>query len=205
METELLYVADPMCSWCFAFAPQLEQIQTDLRPGIGFRIVLGGLAPDDDTPMSQEMCGYIKSAWRSIEERTSTRFNWDYWDHNQPSRSTWPACRAVLAASPRGPEMFQAIQRAYYQEAKDPSKLDVLLAIASDLAFDVPSFATAIQAPVTREALQQEFQLRDQLGARSFPSVALRQGEQLTLLTSGWVEEAALRDQLGSQGLLRTD
>lgn len=202
MQTELLYVADPMCSWCFAFAAQLERVQADLRPSVGFRIVLGGLAPDDETPMPQEMLGYIQSAWRSIEERTTARFNWDYWDNNQPSRSTWPACRAVLAAGDRGHEMFNAIQQAYYRGARDPSNFEVLVEIGAELGFEPEAFAATIQSPATRAVLQGEFELRDQLGARSFPSLGLRQGEQLSLLTSGWVDEEALRSQLAARDLL---
>ena len=31
MTAALYYVADPMCSWCWGFAPELEAIRTDLR------------------------------------------------------------------------------------------------------------------------------------------------------------------------------
>lgn len=203
VDRELLYVADPMCSWCYAFAPVLKSVRTDLRGDVGTRLVLGGLARDDDQPMSQETREYIQGAWRSIEQRTPARFNWEYWDHCQPRRSTWPACRAVLAAGDRGEEMFEAIQRAYYQEARDPSDLGVLAAIAGELGFDGDGFARSMQSAEMRNGLKREFQLRDRLYARSFPSVGVRTGEEYRLLASGWVEEPELRAILDREQLLR--
>ncbi|MFT7668746.1 MAG: putative protein-disulfide isomerase [Planctomycetota bacterium] len=202
MNKQLFYIADPMCSWCFAFAPLIDRVQQSLAAGVTLRYVLGGLAPDDQQPMSDETKGYIKSAWQSIEARTTTRFNWEYWDVCQPKRSTWPACRAVLAAGDRGPEMFAAIQQAYYLDARDPSNFEVLVEIGAQLGFDPSAFHEAIDSPKASAALTQDFELRDKLGARSFPSLGVGQNGQLKLLTSGWIEEAQLLSTLEREGLL---
>ena len=202
---ELLYIADPMCSWCFAFAPILASVRANLRDDVNVRYVLGGLAQDSDEPMDDETKSYVQGAWRSIEARTNARFNWDYWEHCTPRRSTWPACRAVLVAGERGlsEEMFHAIQRAYYQEARDPSDLAELAKIASELGFDREEFAGAIQSDEARARLFEEFDLRNEVGARSFPSLGLRRGSETKLLTSGWAEEQDLRTVLSRDGLLQ--
>ncbi len=199
---QLLYIADPMCSWCFAFAPILQRVREDLVDGVQFRLILGGLAEDDEEPMSAETSEYIRGAWRSIEARTPVRFNWEYWERCTPRRSTWPACRAVLAAGVRGEEMFEAIQQAYYQGARDPSDLGVLADIAEELGFARQPFAIAIQSPEMRRELLSQFEQRRQIGARAFPSIAVRRAADVQLLTSGWVEEAGLRAVLAREGLL---
>ncbi|NPC76191.1 DsbA family protein, partial [Corallococcus exiguus] len=41
---EVLYVGDPMCSWCWGGSPGLLQLEAEaLRRGIPFRIRVGGL------------------------------------------------------------------------------------------------------------------------------------------------------------------
>ncbi|MGH8568578.1 MAG: DsbA family protein, partial [Gammaproteobacteria bacterium] len=116
---KLHYVHDPMCSWCWAFGPTWREIRARLPSGIATGRVLGGLAPDTREPMPEAMRQYIRGTWRRIErEVPGTRFNFGFWNRCRPRRSTYPACRAVIAAISRGPEfeepMIEAIQRAYY-------------------------------------------------------------------------------------------
>ncbi|KRT58921.1 hypothetical protein Ga0076813_14514, partial [endosymbiont of Ridgeia piscesae] len=53
--TTLFYIHDPMCSWCWAFAPVLDKLQRQLPAEIRFTRLLGGLAPDNPAPMAAEM------------------------------------------------------------------------------------------------------------------------------------------------------
>ena len=47
----LFYVHDPMCSWCWAFAPTWAEIKQNLPEHIKVRYLLGGLASDSNEPM----------------------------------------------------------------------------------------------------------------------------------------------------------
>ena len=120
----LLYIMDPMCSWCWAFAPIFKQLKQELPKDLEIYTLLGGLAPDSDSPMPEAMRQKIEQTWRYIEEKTDTQFNYQFWTDNTPRRSTYPACRAVIAAGNHsdelGDQMIQAIQHAYYLEAKKP-------------------------------------------------------------------------------------
>ena len=72
----LYYVHDPMCSWCWAFRPVWSEIVQGLPAGIEARRLLGGLAPDSDQPMPDEMRQKIISIWRVIKRRVpGTAFN----------------------------------------------------------------------------------------------------------------------------------
>jgi predicted DsbA family dithiol-disulfide isomerase len=55
MATELLYFHDPMCSWCWAFRPAFMALHARLPKVLTLRRVVGGLAPDNDQPMPEEM------------------------------------------------------------------------------------------------------------------------------------------------------
>ena len=96
---KLYYVHDPMCSWCWGYRPTAELLFADLPKDIVRENVLGGLAPDSDEPMSDELLQRIPKHWRTIREMLGTEFNFDFWTECAPRRSTYPACRAVIAAS----------------------------------------------------------------------------------------------------------
>ena len=64
--------------------------------------------------MAAEQQAMIKAHWRTIEEKLGTQFNYEFWDTNTPRRSTYNACRAVIAAGNQGHQvaMVEAIQQA---------------------------------------------------------------------------------------------
>ena len=177
MLSKLYYFHDPMCSWCYAFRPAWRQIKASLPDKVKLIYLLGGLAPDSDVPMPQEMRDYIQSHWQHIEEVVpGTKFNYDFWRNCQPRRATYPACRAVLAARRQGmadDRMIDAIQDAYYLHARNPADTDTLVALASELGLDKKSFlADLISDDLDQELIAEIHQSR-KLGAMGFPSLVL--------------------------------
>lgn len=113
MPTTLYYVHDPMCSWCWGFRPALDALLAGLPPSVRVERLLGGLASDSDEPMSDSMREQLQQTWRRIQRRIpGTRFDFDFWARCSPRRSTWPACRAVIAARRQDPAFDQAMTYA---------------------------------------------------------------------------------------------
>ena len=191
----LLYVVDPMCSWCWGFTGVRAEVSEEF-PDLEWQLVMGGLAPDSDEPMDEETRAYVQDAWRAVAQRTGAEFNHDFWTECAPRRSTYPSCRAVIVAGESGKseEMLAAIQRAYYQEARNPSDTETLTALAADIGLDPAAFETALHSPDTQTRLEGDFALRSAIGAYSFPSVGLLDGEEAQLVATGWCDAQALSD-----------
>ncbi|MDH3887867.1 MAG: DsbA family protein [Gammaproteobacteria bacterium] len=174
----LYYVHDPMCSWCWGFAPVLAQLLQRLPAEIRVMRLLGGLAVDSDQPMPVELQRTIEATWQRIQERIpGTQFNYDFWRQCAPRRSTWPACRAVIAARAQGDEfderMTRAIQLAYYTQARNPSDEHTLLELADELGLDSNAFAAALAGKAVQQQLLGEIERARQLHATGFPSLVL--------------------------------
>ena len=174
----LYYVHDPMCSWCWGFTKTWYQLQSVLPENIQVIRLLGGLAPDTDAPMPNETKQMVIGNWQRIEQHIAgIKFNFDFWDKNEPRRSTYPACRAVIAARQQGKEfdlaMTQAIQTAYYQQARNPSNDSTLIELADELKLDKEVFSHALQDPKTHETLINEIKQSRGMNADSFPGLVL--------------------------------
>ncbi|HEX9794071.1 MAG TPA: DsbA family protein [Planctomycetota bacterium] len=204
MSRALLYVVDPMCSWCWGFAPVIAELQAALAPGVGLRYVMGGLAPDSAAPMDAATRAYVQDAWRAVAARTGAAFNHEFWTRCAPRRSTYPACRAMLLARAAGKEgaLLTAIQHAYYRDARNPSDAEVLADLAAGLGMDRAAFLRGLGDPRTQAVLEADFALRDRMGARGYPSLGVETGGQAALLSSGWKDAATLRPLLAAAGLL---
>lgn len=174
----LIYVHDPMCSWCWGFRPAFQRLLALLPESIGVTRVLGGLAADSDLLMPEEMQNRLQQTWRTIQERIpGTKFNFDFWTHCAPRRSTYPACRGVIAARQQGAEYDEkityAIQSAYYLEAKNPSDDSTLIDIAKSMGLDANKFEKALNSTATQQILADEIDFGRKLGGQGFPSLIL--------------------------------
>ncbi|MCG9739665.1 DsbA family protein [Shewanella insulae] len=170
---KLYYVYDPMCSWCWGFKPVWEKIEQALSGEIEIVYLLGGLAPDSDQAMPMAMQLQIAAYWRRIEALLGTEFNHEFWALNTPRRSTYPACRAILAARAQQAEgtMLTAIQKAYYLQARNPSDNEVLIDLASKVGLDKTQFSADLLHEETQEALLAEIHFARSIGGNSFPSL----------------------------------
>ena len=177
----LYYYHDPMCSWCWGFRTTAEQLFSRLPQGIQRVNILGGLAPDSDAAMPMEQQLAIQQHWRRIEDALGTPFNHDFWSNCKPRRSTYPACRAVIAAARQAREeaMIEAIQQAYYLRAMNPSDTDTLEILARELQLDLDRFSTDLASSRTRKNLQQQVDFARRSPIRGFPSLVLEHDGQL--------------------------
>jgi len=179
----LYYVYDPMCSWCWGYAPTWSRLEAELeKAGIKVEYLLGGLASDSDEPMPKEMQRFLEQTWRKIHTQLGTEFNFDFWSLCKPRRSTYPACRAALIAREADLEqaMVQGIQHAYYLEAKNPSDIETLVSIAASIGLDAAWFTQQMQGKSVNQRLMEEIANVQQFPIRGFPSLVLGDKGQLT-------------------------
>jgi len=179
MPVTLYYAHDPMCSWCWAFRSTWDHVSGAIAGNIKLVRLLGGLAPDTVEPMPEELQHMLRDTWRNIQARVpGTEFNFDFWSKCKPRRSTYPACRAVIAACRQRGEnhepMTRAIQRAYYLEARNPSDDETLVALANDLHLDVDQFSRDLNSKETRRELDRHIVLCRHMNIPGFPALVVQ-------------------------------
>ena len=165
--------------------------------------VLGGLAADTDQPMPAEMQAALRSTWRKIQQHVpDTHFNFEFWNQCVPRRSTYPACRAVLAArkqdKTRELAMIEAIQNAYYQQARNPSSRDTLLACAHDIGLNCQRFERDMDSDDIELQLQREIRLAEHLGAQGYPSLVLEANDEYFFIEIDYLDASIMLDKITS-------
>jgi putative protein-disulfide isomerase len=177
----LYYIHDPMCSWCWGFRPTWDVIQATLPQAVEVEYVAAGLAPDSDQPMPAAMSKTIEGYWVEIERKLGAEFNYDFWRLNTPRRSTYNACRAVIAAKLQGQEqaMVDAIQRGYYLRAMNPSNIAVLITLSEELAdndnrFDTTEFKQDLNSAKVEQEFKRQRELAQQISVQGYPSLVLK-------------------------------
>lgn len=194
----LYFYHDPMCSWCWGYRPVSDRLPARLHDSVKLVKIVGGLAPDSDAPMPAHLRERLPGTWHRIHDYLGTEFNFDFWTDCKPRRSTYPACRAVLAAGKQDhyDEMTDAIQRAYYLRAMNPSDLETLELLATELGIDAEKFSADIRSVEVEEDLQAQIDFARQSPIDGFPSLVMRVGEELVPVTRDYLDPQPTLDHI---------
>ncbi|NLY57284.1 MAG: DsbA family protein, partial [Gammaproteobacteria bacterium] len=65
MSQRLIYIMDPMCSWCWGFAPVIDAIQ-QAYPDLPLHLVAGGLRPGVTDPMQDSARQALTEHWQAV-------------------------------------------------------------------------------------------------------------------------------------------
>ena len=190
-----------MCSWCWAFKPTWHKVLKELPSHINVNYLLGGLAPDNDLPMTLEIQKYVQDNWIKIQKSVpGTEFNYDFWALNVPRRSTYPSCRAVISAKKQHPNfevlMIKGIQKAYYLNAQNPSNEDTLIKIAQDIGLNNESFKTDLRSTEVNKLLLDQIKIIKTMPISGFPSLVLVKGGLLKRIKIDYLKSNYIINQI---------
>lgn len=196
----LLYVGDPMCSWCWGFAPEIESLAEQWH----VEVVVGGLRPGPMAQPLDELASFLAREWSVIAERTGQPFDTSFLDR----RGDWvydtePAAIAVTQMRLRHPdralEYFTTVQGAFYAEGCDVTDFGVLAELAGGFQVDVAEFRDAVETDEAKAAAWGDFTRARNWGINGFPTLVgeLDDG-RLALLARGWTEANVIRERIAS-------
>jgi len=197
----LYYIHDPMCSWCWAFRPTWLKVLRALPSHLNVSYLLGGLAPDSNLPMPLETQKYVQDNWIKIQKSVpGTEFNYDFWTLNEPRRSTYLSCRAVISAKKQHPNfevlMTEGIQKAYYLNAQNPSNEDTLIKIAQDIGLNKDTFKADLKSTEVNNLLLDQIEMIKTMPISGFPSLVLVEVGLLKRIKIDYLESNYIINQI---------
>ncbi len=198
----LVYVADPMCSWCYGFGPELEALRKRF-PEVALHIVVGGLRAYNTKPMDAAMARTLAHHWQEVAQQSGQPFTPTMLERADFIYDTEPACRAVVTvrehAGALALPMMHAVQRAFYAEGRDVTRgevlADVYAALCADrggVEFDPTAFYAAWSGDEMKETTRNDFVMAQEWGIRGFPTLLVVHEDRPHLLAPGYMKSAAL-------------
>ena len=203
-----IYIADPMCSWCYGFGPELRALLNDI-PDASLEIVVGGLRAYNQEIMGESQRTTIRGHWHHVAEASGLPFSDVGMTQAGFKYDTEPACRAVVATKIVADhlngiqllQVFHAIQSAFYAEGQDVTQSTVLAEtvvatlnkIDGHESFDVDSFTETFLSPQCLADTRAEFEQCQRWGIRGFPGLLIVHNQALHMIAAGYTKTAQLR------------
>ncbi len=197
---QLVYVADPMCSWCWGFTPVLEGLLDTVGDAASVHVLMGGLRPGTLALMDEAARNEVRSHWEHVREASGQPFDFGFFDRAAFVYDTEPACRAVVAVRRIDPGrargFLAALHQAFYAENRDITDPETLVEAAGAFGYEPGGFREIFLAPETRQATAMDFDTARRLGINGFPTLLAREGQRAAPLTKGYQPIEQLRPML---------
>lgn len=195
----LLYIADPMCSWCYGFGPELGKLLAR-HPDAEVELVMGGLRPFNTQAATPEFREMLRGHWRHVATASGLPFSEAALATPGFVYDTEPACRAVVAArsmdAAKALAYLKAVQAAFYRDGRDVTRGEDLADIAGECGFERDTFRMLLDSPRMREETRADFARTQSLGVSGFPTLGVVHADRIYLVTSGYVTDDVLEYRL---------
>lgn len=186
----LLFFADPMCSWCWGFAPQFDKVHAAIKGRAQLHVIMGGLRPGTEKAWDREMRDYIRHHWQDVEAKTGQPFDYARFKNDNFIYDTEPGCRAVASARMLDPDtasgMLEALHRGFYAEGLDVTDANVLADIAAAQGLDRARFLALFSSAEARAEVTFDFNRTRAFGVTGFPAIVCADDGQYAFLTLGY-------------------
>lgn len=195
-DRELIYVGDPMCSACWGLAPELAALKVwAAERGLAFTVLVGGLRPGGGDAWTAGFRGFLRNEWETLAARTGQPFDTAFLERDAFDYDTEPACRAVVVASEMVDDVypfFASIQRRFYAENEDPTRPEFYDPICRAHSLDADAFRERFESAEARDATRAAMMRARSLGVRAFPTVLLRDGDDVHTVAVGLATAEAM-------------
>ena len=189
-DREIIVVVDPMCSWCWGFSPALTEMAETYRDRAPVWLMSGGLRPLTEHAMDDRAKAEIRHHWEDVEKASGQPFDFSFFDRNGFIYDSEPPCRALVAMRTIKPEAtpayLAAMHQAFYAQNRDITNETILKELAGNEGVDENEFIRVFSSKQIIYRTAEDFHRAHAMGVRGFPTVVLRNGEKLEMLSAGY-------------------
>lgn len=190
----IYYLYDALCGWCYGFSPVINQLHQEYHDKFDFQVLSGGLVTGKRIGPIGVVAGYIKDAYKNVEETTGVKFGKAFLDDIlEPGTEQFSSIPPALAMAlfrnqlPESQLSFATrIQQAIYNEGMPPTEWTTYGTLAAEFSLEPVEFAEKMQHPKLEEVIHEEFKIPEQWGINGFPALVYQDQGGASLLSHGY-------------------
>ncbi|MBB6622456.1 DsbA family protein [Clostridium gasigenes] len=195
MKTKIYYVMDTMCGWCYGFSDVITKVEEKYKDLYDFSILPGGMwVGENSKTIDVNLGDYIKNHNMKIEQLTGKKFGDGYNKNILANTSivldSFPGAKALVLIQRLKKDVsfrfLKKLQEAFFIEGKDTNNLETYIEIAKSFDISKEEFEKEfLSEELTQETLKY-FDMVVDLGALSFPTVILVNGDKKQIISQGY-------------------
>lgn len=193
-KSELIYVYDPLCGWCYGFSPVMMKVKERFADQVKVTVISGGMVTGEREGPVKNVAPFIQSAYKQVEQTSGVKFGDPFIkgvlvDGTMHFSSMPPSIALTVFKSfneEKSLEFAQSIQNMIYYEGKDFNKVESYLELIKPYGINEKEFQNRFKDSIYQSSTFQEFKFSTQLGVTGFPCVFIKHKGKLHVITKGY-------------------
>jgi len=186
----LIYIGDPMCSWCYGISEQLSETILKLEGKVETQLLVGGLRSGGGDEWNDEFKSFLKHHWEEVSVASNQPFSYDLLEKDDFHYDTEPSCRATVVCQSinidKQFDFFKSIQKKFYVDNDDPKEVSFYKSICEIHDIDFNLFSERFESEIYKIGTQEHFAESRKMGVNSFPTIVLKHGGKLQVIAQGY-------------------
>lgn len=189
----IVYIFDPICSWCYTFNPIIEKLHIKYKHKLDFSVVSGGMVTGEKIRPISDVAEYILAGYQDMQNMTDVVFGKPYIDMVKQGTERIDSERPSYAVtafrkldSSRTVEFAHDLQLLYFYKGYSLNQDSTYLHLAKMYNLDGKIFLETMDSEEVKTTTQQDFKRVDDSGIGGFPTVLLRIKGRVILITEGF-------------------
>ncbi|MEE8042145.1 MAG: DsbA family protein [Pseudomonadales bacterium] len=187
----VIFVTDPLCSWCWGMAPEIARIRKTLAGRLDFDVALGGINVGNDSRLRESAIARFHALWEQVTAVTGQQFSMRLPVDPAFVYNSRPACLGVMAAREMNDvppfDFLESMQRAFFVEARNVTSTRVMGEIAMECGIDEQAFLDALSSDAILRAVNAEMDSCRRYGTQALPAVLVETEMGRRLFAGGYV------------------
>ncbi len=190
LNPKIIFVTDPMCSWCWGMADSIKEIHEKYKDKIEFDLMLGGTNTDSTNFVGAYGKKFHFRLWQEINETTGKEFGFKLpksYVHN----SLLP-CLAIellkLEDLNKAFDLLYELQSLFFLKGLNINDMSLLLEAISNYGVMKEQGALELRKSNLEERVRFQFENSRSFGTTVLPNILFDDGKRYRLLLGGYAD-----------------
>ena len=214
MKKVLIYCYDAYCGWCYGFSDVIKKLAEEYQELMDADVLSGGMILPEKPVHISATAGYIKSAYKTVEEYSGVKFGSDYlWHINNPEDSDWfpnsekPAIALCIFKEyypGKAVQFAHDLQYSLHYEGRDLTDDEAYRHLLEKYSISAERFYEKLKSEAYKEKAYYEFALCKQLQVTGYPTVLIQTDElKFQMVARGFTPYEVLKERV--ENVLKAD
>jgi putative protein-disulfide isomerase len=190
----IIYVFDPLCGFCYAFEPEIQQLEAKYKDKFVFEVISGGMILGDGEGPIGKVAPHIARGYKDIEKMSDARFGDNFLNKimkqgTYKMSSEMPSIAVELFKSllpAQSVAFVYEVQKLLYFDGIGLNEPENYRNLATKYGLNADEFIKNLSQPEWKIKAYTQFAMAEKMGVSGYPALIMKHNGKIQVLSAGF-------------------